>query len=127
MTDWNIFYCSKISKTPEYFFSIRISNLEYPSSPVCTKMNGEHQEVQKINLSQLVISMKDKCYIALSSKVTIRFLASILGSLEFFRWGCPIAALHYRGLQRNINFFLSRNMPYSCKVSISEEARSDLD
>ena len=74
-----------------------------------------------------IVAVQSKCHIALSSKVSIRFLSSILGSLEFFRWGCPVAALHYRGLQRNINFFLSRNLPYSYEVSISEEARSDLD
>ena len=74
-----------------------------------------------------ILAVQDKCHTALSSKVSIRFLASILGSLEFFRWGCPIAALHYRGLQRNINFFLSQNLSYSFKVYISEEARSDLD
>ena len=74
-----------------------------------------------------IVTFQSTCHIALSSKVSIRFLSSILGSLEFFRWGCPVAALHYRGLQRNINFFLSRNLPYSYEVSISDEARSDLD
>ena len=67
-----------------------------------------------------IVTVQSKCHIALSSKVSIRFLSSILGSLEFFRWGCPVAALHYRGLQRNINFFLSRNLPYSYEVSISD-------
>ena len=45
-----------------------------------------------------ILAVQEKCHIALSSKVTIRFLASILGSLEFFRWGCPVAVLHYRGI-----------------------------
>ena len=74
-----------------------------------------------------ILAVQSKCHIALSSQVTIRFLSSILGSLEFFRWGCPIAALHYRGLQRFINFLLSRNLPYSSQVFISDDARSDLD
>ena len=74
-----------------------------------------------------ILAVQSKCHTALSSKISIRFLSSILGSLEFFRWGCPVAALHYRGLQRNVNFFLSRNLPYSFKVYISEDARSDLD
>ena len=74
-----------------------------------------------------ILAVQSKCHIALSSKVSIRFLSSILGSLEFFRWGCPVAALHYRGLQRNINFFLARNFSYSFKVNVSDDARSDLD
>lgn len=78
-------------------------------------------------LENKILAVQSKCYIALSSKVPIRFLFSILGSLEFFRWGCPVAALHYRGHQRNVNFFLSRNLPYSFKVFISEDARSYLD
>ena len=74
-----------------------------------------------------ILAIQSKCQVALSSKVKIRFLSSILGSLEFFRWGCPIAALHFRALQRNVNFFLSRNFSYDVKISPSEEARKDLE
>ena len=74
-----------------------------------------------------ILNIQAKCKKALSSRVSIRFLCSILGSLEFLRWGCPIATLHYRSLQRNVNFFLSRNMSYDFKISPSEEARADLD
>ena len=42
-----------------------------------------------------IASVKRKCSIALSSKVTVRFLMSILGSIEYFRWGFPNAAIHY--------------------------------
>ena len=74
-----------------------------------------------------ILNIQAKCKKALSSRVSIRFLCSILGSLEFLRWGCPIATLHYRSLQRNVNFFLSRNLSYDFKISPSEEARADLD
>ena len=74
-----------------------------------------------------IIAIQTKCRQALSSKVKIRFLSSILGSLEFFRWGCPIAALHFRSLQRNVNSFLSRNYSYDVKVFPSKEARIDLN
>ena len=74
-----------------------------------------------------ILAIQSKCQEALSSKVKLRFLSSILGSLEFFRWGCPIAVLHFRALQRNVNYFLARNLSYDFKVSPSEEARKDLD
>ena len=74
-----------------------------------------------------ILAVQAKCQVALSSRVSIKFLSSILGSLEFFRWGCPVAALHYRGLQRNIIYFLARNLSYYTLVSISEDAKSDLD
>ena len=74
-----------------------------------------------------ILDIQDKCRAALSSRVTVRFLSSILGSLEFFRWGCPVAALHYRSLQRNVIYFLSRGLSYDSLVSPSEDARSDLN
>ena len=74
-----------------------------------------------------ILAIQSKCRAALSSKVKIRFLSSILGSLEFFRWGCPIAALHFRALQRNVNYFLKRKISYDVKIFPSEEARVDLE
>ena len=74
-----------------------------------------------------ILDIQAKCRTALSSRVSIRFLKSILGSLKFFRWGCPIATLHYRALQRSVNFFLARGLSYDSKISLSEEARDDLD
>ena len=74
-----------------------------------------------------ILDIQAKCRTALTSRVSIRFLKSILGSLKFFKWGCPIATLHYRALQRNVNFFLARGLAYDSKVSLSEDARSDLD
>ena len=74
-----------------------------------------------------ILAIQSKCRAALSSKVKIRLLSSILGSLEFFRWGCPIAALHFRALQRNVNYFLKRKISYDVKIFPSEEAREDLE
>ena len=39
--------------------------------------------------------VKIKCKIAKDSKVSINFLSSILGSIEYFRWGFPYAAVYY--------------------------------
>ena len=74
-----------------------------------------------------ILAIQTKCREALSSKVKVRFLSSILGSLEFFRWGCPIAALHFRALQRNVNYFLARKFSYDVKIFPSEKARIDLE
>ena len=74
-----------------------------------------------------ILGVREKCRNALSSRVSIRFLSSILGSLEFFRWGCPIAALHLRGLQRFVGLLLSKGLDYDVFVTPSEEARTDLD
>ena len=74
-----------------------------------------------------ILAIQAKCKKSLSSRVSIRFLCSILGSLEFFRWGCPIASLHYRALQRNVNFFVSKNLSYDIRISPSDEARADLE
>ena len=68
-----------------------------------------------------------KCRVALSSRVSIRFLASILGSIEFFRWGFPHAAVHYRALQRCVTSFLSRGLSYGTVVPVPCSAKVDLD
>jgi len=55
--------------------------------------------------------VRQKCATALSSRVTVRFLMSILGSIEYFKWGFPYAALHYRRLQRFVNLCLACDLP----------------
>ena len=52
-----------------------------------------------------LVDVQERCRVALSSKVSIRFLSSILGSIEFFRWGFPYAAVHYRSLKRCVSLF----------------------
>ena len=51
--------------------------------------------------------VKKKCFIALSSKFKVKFLSSILGSIEYFRWGFPHAAFHYRLLKHFVGAFCS--------------------
>ena len=67
-----------------------------------------------------------KCRKALSSKVSIRFLSSILGSIEWFRWGFPYAAIHYRGIQRCVNSYLSKGFSYDTKIPKTNSAINDL-
>ena len=76
--------------------------------------------------SEKICRVKEKCVVALSSRVSVRFLSSILGSIEYFRWGFPNAALHYRLLQRFINSCLSKGLSYDDYVSVSKSARVDL-
>ena len=73
-----------------------------------------------------IASVKRKCSIALSSKITVRFLMSILGSIEYFRWGFPNAAIHYRRLQRFVNLCLALNLDLDSYVSASKKACIDL-
>ena len=76
--------------------------------------------------SDKIINVKGKCSRALSHRVSVRFLSSIIGSIEYFRWGFPYAALHYRRLQRFVHFCLEKNPSYDIKVISSPEARVDL-
>ena len=79
-----------------------------------------------VPVDKLVV-VQEKCRVALTSKVSIRFLSSILGSIEFFRWGFPYAAVHYRSLQRCVSSFLSQGFSYSTIISVPRSARIDLE
>ena len=70
--------------------------------------------------------VRKKCLCALSYKIQVRFLSSILGSIEYFRWGFPHAALHYRLLQRFVNSCLAKNLSYEDYVFPSTSACIDL-
>ena len=70
--------------------------------------------------------VKKKCLCALSYKIKVRLLSSILGSIEYFRWGFPHAALHYRLLQRFVNSCLAKNLSYEDYVFPSTSACIDL-
>ena len=71
-------------------------------------------------------AVQRKCRTALSSEVSVRFLSSILGSIEFFRWGFPYAAVHYRALQRFVNACLADDLSYDSMVFASPSACRDL-
>ena len=73
-----------------------------------------------------ISEVKRKSSVALDSLVTVRFLSSIIGSIEYFRWGFIHAALHYRRLQRFVNTCLARGLSYDSYVCVSAEARIDL-
>ena len=73
-----------------------------------------------------LLDIQVKCAKALSVPVSVRFLSSILGSLEFFRWGYMYAPVHYRALQRNVLSFLSKGLSYDTIVTVSRGAREDL-
>ena len=70
--------------------------------------------------------IQSKCRKALSSRVSVRLLSSILGSIEYVRWGFPYAAVHYRLLQRFVNECLSHGLSYNSKVLASKSAKQDL-
>ena len=73
-----------------------------------------------------IVDIKSKCLTALSYRVKLRFLSSILGSIEYFRWGFPHAAVHYRRLQRFVNQCLDKNWSYDKQVCPSSDACIDL-
>ena len=76
--------------------------------------------------SEKIQDIQSKCRTALSSRVPVRFLSSILGSIEYFRWGFPFAAVHYRLLQRFVNECLAKGLTYNSNVSLSNSAKKDL-
>ena len=77
--------------------------------------------------SDKISAVRRKSSVALVSRVSVRFLSSILGSIEYFRWGFPFAAVHYRRLQRFVNSCLARGFSYGSYVSVSSDARIDLN
>ena len=130
---------SSLSKSREHaFFAIRtfeelgfLPNIEKsqlePSQKIC-HLGLVWDSVQysvSIPLDKIV-GVRSKCQVALSYSVTVRFLTSILGSIEYFKWGFPFAALHYRRLQRFVNSCLSRGLSYDSYVVPSSAACIDI-
>ena len=76
--------------------------------------------------TEKVSALKDLCSSALSGPVSLRFLASIIGTIDSFKFGCPIAPLHYRSLQSDLILNLSPDPDWSATVLLSPSARSDL-
>ena len=77
-------------------------------------------------LPEKVSSLKLLCSSAISGHVSIRFLAKIIGVIDSFKFGCPIAPLHYRSLQ----FDLIHNYPFSenwdAPITLSNSALDDI-
>ena len=72
-------------------------------------------------------SLKNLCSSALSNPISLSFLAKIIGTIESFRFGCPVAALHYRFLQFDLIPHLSGDTVWNTKITLSSDARSDLE
>ena len=73
-----------------------------------------------------VIGLKNLCSSALSHPPSLRFLARIIGTIDSFKFGCPIAPLHYRSLQQDLIKHLSPDPNWLSIVSLSASARADL-
>ena len=76
--------------------------------------------------AEKILDVKSLCKKALSFRVKIRLLSSILGKIEYFRWGFPFAAVHYRLLQRFVIRCLAKGLAYNNKVTASPSAKKDL-
>ena len=108
-----------------------VPNLEksqlYPSQRIChLGLIWDSVEFSVSVPKDKIEIVKQKCATALSSRVTVRFLMSILGSIEYFKWGFPHAALHYRRLQRFVNMCLACELSYDKYVSVPKNASLDL-
>ena len=73
------------------------------------------------------MALKQKCSIATSKPVSLRFLQEILGTIEAFRTACPFAALYYRGIQNQVAINRRKNISWDTKISVSDKARIDLN
>ena len=74
-----------------------------------------------------LVSLKCLCSYAFSHPISLSFLAKIIGTIESFRFGCPVAALHYRYLQFDLIPHLSGDPNWNTVISLSPDARSDLE
>ena len=73
-----------------------------------------------------VKALQKLCFSALSSPPSLRSLAKIIGTLDSFKFGCPIVPLHYRSLQKDLISYLSPEPSWDSLISLSSSARSDL-
>ena len=76
--------------------------------------------------SDKVKELKKLCSQAMLKRVSLRFLNRILGTIENFRIAFPYAALHCRGIQRSVAYFISQNFKWDHKIILSESAIRDL-
>ncbi|CAL4068835.1 unnamed protein product, partial [Meganyctiphanes norvegica] len=66
------------------------------------------------------------CSSAISRPISLRFLAKIIGTIDSFKFGCPIAPLHYRSLQLDLVKHLSPTPDWNSLLVLSPSAYSDL-
>ena len=74
-----------------------------------------------------VSDLRDLCLPALSHPISLRFLAKIIGTIESFKFGCPIAPLHYRSLQSDLINNLVHPPNWSTTIFLSPPAITDLE
>ena len=74
-----------------------------------------------------VTVLKELCSTALEAPTSLRFLQRILGTVESFRIAFPVAALHYRFLQREVAGCVSSGLDWDHKISPSSSSRADLE
>ncbi|CAL4160506.1 unnamed protein product, partial [Meganyctiphanes norvegica] len=73
-----------------------------------------------------VEALKVLCSSAISRPISLRFLAKIIGTIDSFKFGCPIAPLHYRSLQLDLVKHLSPTPDWNSLLVLSPSACSDL-
>ena len=73
-----------------------------------------------------VKGLKALCFHALSRPPSLRFLARIIGTIDSFKFGCPIAPLHYRSLQQDLIKHLTPDPNWNSLLSLSSSAIADL-
>ena len=74
-----------------------------------------------------VSALKNLCSFAFTHTISLRFLAKIIGTIESFKFGCPIAPLHYRSLQSDLINQLEYPPNWSLSISLSSAAYTDLE
>ena len=74
-----------------------------------------------------VSGLKSLCRKTVSSLVTLRFLNKILGTIENFRIAYPYAALHYRGIQKDVAHYISKRFKWDDSITLSKKAVVDIN
>ena len=74
-----------------------------------------------------VSNLKILCSQALAHSVSLRFLNQILGIIKNFRLGYTYAALHYRGIQKDVAFHISNDFNWDDRILLSDSAIADLN
>ena len=122
----NLYFTKLLLKSLGFIINEQKSSLS-PSQKMCHL--GYIWDTVSYTLSvpeEKVIALKQKCIYALEHPVSLRFLQKILGTIEAFRTAFPLAALYYRGIQKQVASNISENSPWDKIVSPSARARIDL-
>ena len=123
----NLYFTKLLLKSLGFIINEQKSSLS-PSQKMCHL--GYIWDTVSYTLSvpeEKVIALKQKCIYALEHPVSLRFLQKILGTIEAFRTAFPLAALYYRGIQKQVASNISANSPWDKIVSPSARARKDLN